>query len=487
MEVRGVGQPEALRSACQAPSGSMYFDQFGKVRACCQNTGTLLGDVTRQSIREIWESTSASRLRDALARDDFSEGCGFCRWQIDSCHVEMVYARTFDRLKIDRARPAWPVQMEFSMSNSCNLQCVMCNGDWSSAIRANREQRPALPKYYGESFFAELADFLPHLSQANFLGGEPFLGREPLRVLEMMADASLGAAVSITTNGTQWSPRVRRICETLRTSICISLDGITRPTYESIRAGASFDEVMGNLENFRRVCANNGGGVSLAHCLMTSNWTEFLDFLTFAEERSLAVGMNVVLNPAAVSLYKLPADELRAVVVGLEAQDAVASGRLDTLLPVWHEQLDALRSRLRTIDAGGQPPVDPWAPWRQTNHGPELGGENAVADGLRSWAGTPETLTFTWDEDGRILSMSSGWTDLLDLGQSGELIGQPADRVVECLTTKYGPNVHVAALASPAGAIVARLSGEAGLVPLEVAFVAGSFDGIPGLLAACRN
>ena len=58
----------AFRSACYAPHASMYFDQFGKVRACCQNTGVYLGDVAQQSLREVWESASAEQMR---ARDQY--------------------------------------------------------------------------------------------------------------------------------------------------------------------------------------------------------------------------------------------------------------------------------------------------------------------------------------------------------------------------------------------------------------------------------
>lgn len=149
-------------SACYAPTTSMYFDQFGKVRACCQNTAGLLGDVRSQSIREIWESAAADRLHGALARRDFSIGCGVCAWQRTELGFS-EFARGFDDLIVESHLPRWPLRMEFAMTNACNLQCVMCNGDWSSSIRAHREGRPALPEVYGDAFFAELAEFLSHL------------------------------------------------------------------------------------------------------------------------------------------------------------------------------------------------------------------------------------------------------------------------------------------------------------------------------------
>lgn len=201
---------KGFASACYAPFASLWFDPHGKVRACCQNSEFPLGDVRHQTIREIWDGQVAERLRGALRADDFSLGCQFCDWQVHERDPSTIFARNFDEHPVPTTQPRWPVKMEFSLTNACNLQCTMCSGEFSSAIRAHREHLPPLPTVYGDAFFGELAEFLPHLQKANFLGGEPFLGREPLRVLDLMADLELDTVVAITTNGTQWSPRVER-------------------------------------------------------------------------------------------------------------------------------------------------------------------------------------------------------------------------------------------------------------------------------------
>ncbi len=350
---------QSFHAACYAAHASMYFDQFGDVRACCQNTEAPMGNVTGSSIREIWDSSATQQLRDALQNDDFSVGCGFCQWQVDQGDESIVFARVFDRHEVRNERPSWPVQMEFSMTNSCNLQCVMCNGDWSSSIRTHREGRPPIPEVYGDAFFEELAEFLPHLRQVNLLGGEPFLGREPLRVLSMLAELEHPPSVAVTTNGTQWSPRIERICDRLPMSFVLSLDGITAETYESIRVGSDFELVMRNLERFEEHAERNGTMVSLAHCLMRPNVHEFSRLLTFAEERGLWIGINEVLFPSELSLFQLPPDELSAVIADLEADPLADS--LDRLRPVWDGQLDALRHRLETVIGGQSVLIQPWS------------------------------------------------------------------------------------------------------------------------------
>jgi MoaA/NifB/PqqE/SkfB family radical SAM enzyme len=335
-------------SACYAPLTSMYLDQFGVARACCQNTGHPLGDITTSTLREIWHGAGARELRHALARDDLSKGCEFCAWQRDELEPSERFLANYDELPAGwTARPRWPRQLEFAVSNTCNLQCVMCNGDWSSSIRARREHRPPLPRAYPDRFFDELVEFIPHLTHARFTGGEPFLGTEPQRIMDLLVEhGSEDLVMSVVTNGTVWNDRVERVLDGVRPWITVSVDGGTREVYERIRVGASFEAVVSNLDRFAAVVADHGVGMNLTHCLMVDNWSTFPELLALAEERSLDVAVNVVRFPERHSLYHLPPGELTAVVAAMEDRAAHVEGALTgTRLATWRSQLAALRAR----------------------------------------------------------------------------------------------------------------------------------------------
>ncbi len=201
-----------------------------------------------------------------------------------------------------------------------------------------------IPEVYGEEFYEQLAEFLPHLDQVEFLGGEPFLGREPLRVMEMLAELRDPPQVTITTNGTIYTDRVRRIIELLDPSIVVSLDGASAATFDAIRVGARFEQVIENLDRFRDAVGHQY--VSLAHCLMTTNWFEFADLLELAEGRDLFVGVNVVRFPAEASLYQLDAEQLAPIVASMQATEVHLTGQR---LELWNGHLAALASWLDTI------------------------------------------------------------------------------------------------------------------------------------------
>lgn len=335
-------------AACYAPATTLYLDQFGHARACCQNTQHRLGDIATSTLREIWDGREARALRRAMGRGDLSLGCDFCAWQADEGGPGSDFARTYDDQPTGMRRaPAWPTRIEFAVSNTCNLRCVMCNGDWSSAIRSRREHRPPLPSAYPERFYEELVEFIPHLEDASFAGGEPFLGSEPLRIMELLAEhGEPGLVLGIVTNATTIGPRVERILERTTPGIVVSVDGGTAEVYERIRVGARFDQMVRNLDRLHAIVLDHGTRFTIAHCLMVDNWETFPELLRFAEERGVDVSINTVRFPERHSLYHLPASALVEVVASLRNQTPLVERTVSgSRLITWHEQLDALAQR----------------------------------------------------------------------------------------------------------------------------------------------
>lgn len=322
---------------CAAPSASMYFDQFGQAKACCQQSQDLpLGNVSSGGILEVWNGERSKLLRTRMYEEDLDIACGFGRWQRHHAPAKAVFARTFDHL--EPGPHEYPRQLEFAVSSVCNLQCVMCDGDFSSSIRVHRDGLRARPEVYQEAFFQELIEIMPHVESVRMYGGEPFLALPSLRVLDIVAVTNPQTRVSITTNATVWNRRVEYLLNETRPSVVVSLDAMTRETYEDIRCGASFDKVLANIDRYEQA----GAQISLAFCLMTENAHEFVDLLTFGTDRGFSVGVNTVLKPERLSLYDLPSGELHRVVEGLKSQ----AHKLDQ-----SPHLELLRQQIHDLDA----------------------------------------------------------------------------------------------------------------------------------------
>jgi radical SAM protein with 4Fe4S-binding SPASM domain len=333
-----------FRSACYAPYTSLYFNTNGDVIACCKNTTYVLGNIATERLPEVWHGNRTKALRKALERYKFGLGCEFCEWQIGAGQYDQVYTKTFDRLPVASSDPEWPQMLEFTISNTCNLACIMCYGVLSSTIRANREKLPPLPKVYDDQFFTDLRQFLPHLKVAKFFGGEPFLAQENFRVWDMMIEDRLQLPIHVTTNGTHYNPDVERVLEAFPTSLSISIDGATKQTVESIRVNARHDRLIENVHKFHAYTKRRGTQLTLTYCLMRQNWHEFGDYLRFAEELGLLVFINTVIDPTDCSLYTLPPQELADIVARMQQMDRSAGySRFAINGQVWRSGVSVLQ------------------------------------------------------------------------------------------------------------------------------------------------
>jgi MoaA/NifB/PqqE/SkfB family radical SAM enzyme len=115
----------------------LRFTPDGRVLVCCANDQHALGVIGTDSLREIWDGEERARIAEALDRLDYSLGC-------DECGAERSIGNRAGSIEAfwDHLAPAeplrWPSRLEMAISNTCNLQCIQCNGDRSSAIRSQR-------------------------------------------------------------------------------------------------------------------------------------------------------------------------------------------------------------------------------------------------------------------------------------------------------------------------------------------------------------
>jgi MoaA/NifB/PqqE/SkfB family radical SAM enzyme len=368
----------------------MYLHQSGDVRACCQNWWLPLGNVKSDRLIDIWRGERAERLRAAMLERDYSLGCDFCDWQKNDGADGTLFFHNFDMMPLPDRHPDWPALMEFAVSNTCNLQCTMCNGEWSSSIRSQREKLPPLPKAYDDQFFEDLAEFLPHLQIAKFLGGEPFLARESLRILEMLADAGLRPDISITSNGTIWNDRVERIMAELAPHVVVSMDGFDKASYEAIRVGADFDQVCENVRRFAVAGEASWSGSSISFTLQRANWRSLPDLFLFAAELDVGAHVNTLIDPQSQSLFTMESDELAPIVASLEARDREISALKPHLTTIWHDQLERLRRHLGSVRTSA-PAADFLYEIRRTHHrfAPVMVDDHVADDierDIQSWA-----------------------------------------------------------------------------------------------------
>lgn len=301
-------------SPCLAPFNNMYFTTEGRVAPCWLLVGYLDTWSPQKSIKDIWFGEEFNKYRDNLKNGIFENECRVCKQKIEADTWPLAMA--YDGFTVKD----YPSLLELELSNQCNLECIMCEGRLSSGIRKNRENLPPLPMIYDDSFVEQLKEFIPHLEELRFNGGEPFAQKIVYDICMLVADLNPSLKINIATNGTVYNKQVKKIMDRCNLSLNISIDSLEKENYDSIRINGDFNLLMENFIRFRDYCHSNHRGLSVMVNPMRNNWWEMPNFVEFATENKVHLWYNTIHHPEHLGIWSLPSGDLNIIIQTLELE-----------------------------------------------------------------------------------------------------------------------------------------------------------------------
>jgi MoaA/NifB/PqqE/SkfB family radical SAM enzyme len=348
---------------CHAPWKSIIFTQNGDESVCCYNKQYILGTYPNNSIHEMWFGKVAQTLRSEMHKNPLPNGCQNCSLQIESKNYASVHARHFDfhsdnpikhlaKKSINYIRnkifTAYPRVIEFELSNTCNLECIMCNGYFSSSIRKNKENLPPLKMVYDENFVSQLEEFIPHLTDAKFLGGEPFLIPIFYKIWEKIVKLNPRCKIHITTNATMIKKNGWEILYNLKANIVVSIDSLIEDKYEKIRKGANFKEVNENIHLLKEYTKQAKTHLNFSVCPMTENWDEMPTIIQYGINNEIFIYFNTLFYPENLSLKNIDKELVLKIINYYENSIFYGNGfffdynqkqlvGLSNMLKYWHQ------------------------------------------------------------------------------------------------------------------------------------------------------
>lgn len=292
----------------------MNFTIDGQVSVCCLNRVTSV-PLAGRKLLEIWNGPEFNRLRDHVTVGDLSFDCQVCKAQKDAGNMDGLKANDYQ--KFTPPHPRFPKVMEFCLDNTCNLGCTMCNSVLSSTIRKERGLPPHR-RLYDDGFVEELEPFIPHLKEAVFSGGEPFLIPLYHRIWERMLKINPQLTISVVTNGTVLNDRMKELLERGRFRINVSIDSVNVHTYTAIRRHGDLTQVLTNFRWFCEYGERKNLRVNIPVCLLTLNWRELPDMVHFANDNEASVNFVHVDRPFRLALLYQNSDYIAEVITQLE-------------------------------------------------------------------------------------------------------------------------------------------------------------------------
>lgn len=178
---------------------------------------------------------------------------------------------------------AYPPFVGLGTDTRCNLRCIMCIQRLHDKESLNR---PTIEEKYLIKF-AEQVFPTAEILQLN-TAGEPLMSRH--FDLELELSERYQVKLDVITNGTLLNTkkgRLEKICRIAK-SISFSFDSPIKKTYEPIRIGAEFDQVVENMRLFHKyrtqLTLNELPSFCIVMVLMKRNLDELLHMVRFAKD-----------------------------------------------------------------------------------------------------------------------------------------------------------------------------------------------------------
>ncbi len=301
----------ARKYLCNAPFRNLYFNSDGQVSVCCYNMKYMVGNIKNNSITEIWNGEKIKKLRKHISNNDLSLGCDACKSELLLQNFESLHIKFYDEQFTIKD---FPTSLMFQIDNTCNLECTMCTGDFSSNIMKNRENRTNIENPYNKKFFDELKTLIPNIKECLFSGGEPFLINSYFEIWNNIIETNPLCHIIVQTNGTILNDKVKNILEKGNFFIGISLDSLNPELYNKIRVNANLETTLNNIEYFKNYNQKHNRQTGLSVCVMNQNRFEIPATTEFCSKNNLTIFYNTIRFPAKDAVWILNSYELKELI-----------------------------------------------------------------------------------------------------------------------------------------------------------------------------
>jgi len=142
----------------------------------------------------------------------------------------------------------FPRYFQVETISLCNARCRMC------LTRNCQRERRVMSEEVFDQIVDELRGYAGHIVQAAVqAAGEPLLDKELERRIKQLKEVGIRYVVFATNGSLMSRERGRSVIATGVDEVTFSVDGAKRQTYERIRVGLNFAEVVNNIEGFIQV------------------------------------------------------------------------------------------------------------------------------------------------------------------------------------------------------------------------------------------
>lgn len=162
------------------------------------------------------------------------------------------------------------LSIQMALTERCNLKCRQCD------LWGSENKRQELNTQQWKDIFIKIKNWLGNPYQLNFGGGEPFMRKDMVELIEFCAANDI--TTCLVTNATLLNKDTIRRLSTIETlTVHISLDGFSKETHNNLRGKGVYENIIDVLYTFKankRKCH-----IILIMVVMNDNFKEIIPIL----------------------------------------------------------------------------------------------------------------------------------------------------------------------------------------------------------------
>jgi molybdenum cofactor biosynthesis enzyme MoaA len=311
---------------CALPFGHTAIKTNGDFSVCCihQTPVEHRVNINNNGFKKWNQSLYLNEIRTAFKNNEQHPGCSVC-WYKEKTTGTSLRTRIQQEYEILGVtdQTEFPVDIEVQVGNLCNLKCLMCNEQESSAILAENtqlgiNQHQQKDFAWDESAFANLQELINTAPRVlRIRGGEPFYNKPLLNIIENLSpEACSRTMLQITTNCTQWSDRWAQALSKFRlVRLMFSVDAV-EDLYEYIRYGANWSKTTDNIQQM----VQQPNVKALLHCVVQNlNILEIGKLVKWAEKQNLYLQLEHLNEPSWMTITTLPEQLRKTAIAHIES------------------------------------------------------------------------------------------------------------------------------------------------------------------------
>ena len=343
------------KSLCPLPFAGAIVNTDGSVQ-CCSISQEYLGNVNKQSLQEILAtSPKLKQIRRDMLDNKFPNNCRDCYLKeqhhkttnFDNIsnrlyHIKILKDSPFKLYKDEHKFEL--LQMDLRWRNTCNFACGYCDPTFSSVWAKFEGVPDRMTNKSMDETFSFVKQNIKNLKTIYMAGGEPFLIKENLKIIDLIQKENPDLLLRINTNLSILTPKIYKQLQLLKNVHWIVSAEATGKKFNYIRWPGNYQTLIQNIKKIQQLPHKVSINMTW-NLLCVSNIIDFIDEMLEMGIHPNQFIMNCVRDPIEQSVRNIT-KQRRDNLMEIIKQKQSKINENFYLFKVYTEMLDVLNQPL---------------------------------------------------------------------------------------------------------------------------------------------